>query len=60
MLTYLGQRLLGQILFWVTRAKVNEVDLRLSAGESVDKRKHERVFKLRFFSFSLRVLDLRV
>ena len=51
MLIDLVQRLLGQMLFWVTRATVNEVDLRLSARESVGKRKNERVFKLRFFLF---------
>ena len=34
----LGQRPLGQTLFWVTRVTVNAVDLRLSARESVGKR----------------------
>ena len=58
MLIDLVQRLLGQMLFWVTRATVNAVDLRLSARGSVGKRKNERVFKLRFFPFLLRVLDL--
>ena len=48
----LGQRLLGQILFWVTRVTVNTVDLRLSARESVGKRKNEKVFKLRFSIFA--------